>query len=181
MLRRTTVLGSYQAHHDVARVRLSGEGMLYAGPAPRSGAVDFVVLAGDATTSPSALEPWVAAWNQAADPPRRLHFLEQAVTADVVYQDPLGDARGRSALLRWIDDFRVRVGASPLTVVGPVRSARGGYAAASWSVGDVPGVDVVHVSGDGHIDRVARFFETHERSSRTSPSECRPSVGVSGN
>ena len=102
-----------------------------------------------------------AAWNE-PDEAARTALLEKAWADDGFYQDPLGTADGRAALVAHIGGFHERFPGHTIDVASGVDSNVGDLRWA-WVMrnGDevvLDGVDFAELAADGRIQRIAGFF-----------------------
>lgn len=102
---------------------------------------------------------YLAAWNQ-TDANARLSALEQLLTADARYVDPLADVTGPAALSELIGTVQDQFGGLPLSLYGEV-DAHHDVARFQWVLGEdvVVGADAIAVDADGRIRTVFGFID----------------------
>jgi hypothetical protein len=103
-----------------------------------------------------------AAWNEPDDAQRR-HLLEQAWADDGVYQDPMGRAEGRDALVAHIAGFRATMPGHTIEPASGV-DAYGAVLRFAWVMRDdkrdvaLEGVDFGQIAPDGRLAAITGFF-----------------------
>ena len=115
---------------------------------------------------PEALELYLQMWNE-RDPDKIRHHLDQCVSEDCLWVDPLHNHTGRDALEANVREFRSTYPDADLCLGSNVDSHNGRHRY-EWfiAVGDellIRGFDVVTMDSDGMIGRVDGFFGVLER------------------
>jgi hypothetical protein len=111
----------------------------------------------------TAVKNYTSAWNERDDTKRR-RLLEQSVTYDVFWQDPLGQANDLESLSRYIGQFFERVPGVRLDLTSGI-SQHHNHICYTWKLVDekggrtIDGRDFGELAPDGRLARVIGFFE----------------------
>ena len=103
-----------------------------------------------------------ASWNE-TDESKRRKLLEQSWADDAVYQDPLGRAEGREALVAHIGGFHQMMAGHTITNTSGV-DAHGNVFRFAWEMRDdkgaiaMEGMDFGEVAPDGRLESITGFF-----------------------
>lgn len=102
------------------------------------------------------------AWNE-QDAAKRRSMLERSWADDAVYQDPLGRAEGRAALIAHIGDFQQNMPGMSIEPTSGV-DTYGTVFRFSWEMRDasgnvtLEGMDFGEIAPDGRVASIAGFF-----------------------
>ena len=103
-----------------------------------------------------------AAWNETDEGTRR-KLLEQSWADDAIYQDPMGRAEGRDALVAHIGGFHEMMPGNTISNTSGV-DAHGSVFRFSWEMRDatgavaMEGMDFGEVASDGRLKAITGFF-----------------------
>jgi hypothetical protein len=123
-------------------------------------------MAGPNPDLPDAMQHYLAMWNE-LDMDRVRGHLDQAVSDDCVWMDPVNAHIGRDGLEKNVREFRTTFPTAELALASNVDSHNGRYRY-EWLIinGDevvLRGFDVTTLNEDGVINRVDGFFGTLDR------------------
>jgi hypothetical protein len=103
-----------------------------------------------------------ASWNE-PDEAKRRKLLEQAWADDAVYQDPMGRAEGRDALVAHIGGFHQMMPGNTIEMASGVDTYGTAFRFA-WEMRDadgnvaVEGIDFGTIAPDGRVASITGFF-----------------------
>jgi hypothetical protein len=104
---------------------------------------------------------YTAAWNE-TDESKRTALLEVSWADDGVYQDPMGTADGRAALIAHIGGFHAMFPGRTIHLASGVDSngsaQRWAWVMRNGDAIELEGVDFAEVGSDGRLQRIAGFF-----------------------
>ena len=147
------------AHHDVARVALADQSLVFA-KSDGQGHVTTVLVfpPGGDDPVPPGVKAYQDAWTKAAP----YALLELAWSARGVYQDPLSEAHGRAELGRMIADFHKAYTDLSMANRGPLQALPGGYVTFGWEfhmgATVLKGFDVGFLDDEGKLALISGFF-----------------------
>ncbi len=109
-----------------------------------------------------AVATYGAAWNE-TDEAKRRKLLEQAWADDAIYQDPMGRAEGREALVAHIAGFQQMMAGNTIEPTSAI-DTYGRVFRFSWVMRDasgnvaLEGMDFGEVAADGRLQNITGFF-----------------------
>jgi hypothetical protein len=109
-----------------------------------------------------AVATYGAAWNE-TDEGKRRKLLEQSWADDAIYQDPMGRAEGREALVAHIAGFQQMMAGNTIEATSGV-DTYGGVFRFSWVMRDasgnvaLEGMDFGEIASDGRVQSISGFF-----------------------
>jgi hypothetical protein len=109
-----------------------------------------------------AVATYGAAWSE-TDEAQRRKLLEQAWADDAIYQDPMGRAEGREALVAHIGGFQQMMAGNTIDATSGV-DTYGSVFRFSWVMRDatgnvaLEGMDFGEIAPDGRVQSITGFF-----------------------
>lgn len=109
-----------------------------------------------------AVATYGAAWNE-TDEAKRRKLLEESWADDAIYQDPMGRAEGREALVAHIGGFQQMMAGNTIDATSGIDTYAGVFRF-SWVMRDesgnvaLEGMDFGEIAPDGRVQSITGFF-----------------------